>query len=155
MPKTYHHLSKRRKNQLISFHMSQLHKTRTTSNVPKKHFKTNSNVEMICNSKKSVTSESTTFSNETNTLLSNNIFDSSESNNIPNLSMNNYSSSTSNTFDIPIASDNSSLSNFFIKSIDFNNEISVQDVQNLSLQEDLQILVSECCIPQGTVENFF
>lgn len=72
-----------------------------------------------------------------------------------NLSMNNYSSSTSNIFDIPIASDqdNSSLSNFFTKSINFNNEISVQDVQNLSLQEDLQILISECCIPQGIVDK--
>ncbi|KAL6416929.1 hypothetical protein ACFW04_014770 [Cataglyphis niger] len=81
------------------------------------------------------------------------IFDSS--NNIPNLSMHNYSFSISNSFDIPIASDqdNSLLSNFSTKTINFNNEISIQNEQSLSLQEDLQISVSECCIPQSTVDK--
>lgn len=112
MPKTYHQLSKRRKNQLILFHISQLNKIK--SNVLKKCFKTNSNVEMICN----YSNSESTFSNETNTFLSNSTLDSS--NNILNLSMNNqsmnnYSFSTSNSFDISVASDqgNSSSSNFF------------------------------------------
>lgn len=152
MPKTYHHLSKRRKNQLISLHISTLDKVATTSNVPKKCIETNSNVEMICNDSNS---EVTIFQNKpyTNTLCSNNTLDSS--NNIPILSMDNYNSSTSNSFDISITSneDNSSLSNFSTESIDFNNKISVQDEQNFSLQEDLQILVSECCIPQSTVDK--
>ncbi|XP_024868247.1 uncharacterized protein LOC112452339, partial [Temnothorax curvispinosus] len=108
---------------------------------------------MMCND---FNSEVTTFSNKTdsNTHFSNNnTLDSS--NNIPILSRYNYDSSTSNSFDIPIAyqdNDQDSLSDFSTESIDFNNEIS-QNEQNFSLQEDLQILVSECCIPQGTADK--
>lgn len=148
MLKTYHHLTKRRINQLILSHISQLNKITTRSNVPKKQFKTISNVEMIYNY-----SNSESTSNETNSLLSDSIFDSS--NNILNLSMHNYSSSISNSFNISIASnhDNSSLFNFSTKSINFNNEISIQNEQSMSLQEDLKILISECCIPQSTVDK--
>jgi len=69
--------------------------------------------------------------------------------------MDNHNSSICNNFDIPVAlnQNDSLLSNFPTESIDFNNGISSEEEQNFSLQEDLQMLVSKCCIPQGTVDK--